>query len=199
MNKKMFFLAQKELNIENLNQKVKIRIDKYLGFSNEEILKNNDAIIFGGAIRDSIANQKINDIDIATLPNSCSKITNILLDNGFEFLDKFSDSVIKLYENTFISQPYTFYKEKTFIQLIRPRRPAYTINDLTHFASQVDLSCCALAFFSDRVFELKQDAIFDCLNMSFSADKQALLYNEERCIKRIEKLKDRGWAFKGFK
>ena len=44
---------------------IKKRVDDYLGFDSDRLFKSCDLVrIFGGAIRDSICGDPINDIDI---------------------------------------------------------------------------------------------------------------------------------------
>ena len=65
----------KEQNIDNTDFTiVKNGLSNYLGFNVDELLEDTDAVIFGGAPRDCIANLEIHDIDIMALPKSTKEI-----------------------------------------------------------------------------------------------------------------------------
>jgi hypothetical protein len=58
-------------------------INKFIPFDISKIFKLGDPIIFGGAVRDSIAKLPIYDIDIVSLPETTIKIHNLLMENNY--------------------------------------------------------------------------------------------------------------------
>jgi rubrerythrin len=117
-----------------------------------------------------------------------------------------------LYCNSIINEPITWYKEKTFIQLIRPRiennynetrsilmsiTPAPTtiidnnIETLKYILKQVDISCCGVSF--PPLTENVHEAIDDCLSHKFRVLKSSMFYNHKRIDNRVDKLEKRGW------
>ena len=64
--------------------KIKNRITHYLGFEVDELLNQGDFVtIFGGAVRDSIADMDINDIDVLCLWESMRKCEILLEQKGY--------------------------------------------------------------------------------------------------------------------
>jgi hypothetical protein len=53
-------------------------INKFVNFDIKEIFNFGDPIIFGGAIRDSLADKEIHDVDIITIGKTFEKIDNFL-------------------------------------------------------------------------------------------------------------------------
>lgn len=115
--------------------KVKSSISAYLGFDVDDLfLKKyskfggnvDDAYIFGGSIRDSIANVPIADVDILGRAESLGKIANFLkYEHGFilheNYINKSSNDI---YTNGLIFEPDTYIKvidnKLIMVQLIKP-------------------------------------------------------------------------------
>ncbi len=193
--------SQEEL--EKLALQVRKRIDDYLHFIDcDTLLKSSEssALIFGGAVRDSIANQEIHDVDILTLPKATKEISLILQKHSFKVMHKYNLDIATLYENSIINEPVTLYQGNTFVQLIRPRLDENNIfgkvpvseKILISLIQEVDLSCCGISFFPDVLKEHIHDAIDDCKNLRYRILHRAL-YNKKRIDNRCEKLQSRGW------
>jgi hypothetical protein len=209
MNNKISFLINPNKPAQpctTLASKVRTRIDNYLScISCFELLHGTDSLIFGGAVRDSIANLEIHDVDIAVLPNACGIIMSRLKHAGFKQIEKCNIDISSLYTNSLIQEPHTFYKNDAFVQLIRVRanttRVSYDMNDLHNIVKNVDISCCAVSFFpnsqgappNSTLKEYHANAIFDCLDKQFKVLKNTAFYNKKRIDYRIHKLVARGW------
>jgi tRNA nucleotidyltransferase/poly(A) polymerase len=69
-------------------QKINDRLNEYLEFDNNQLYMDSMVRIFGGAIRDSIADQPINDVDILCGAQSLRKLEYILEKNGYHHFEK---------------------------------------------------------------------------------------------------------------
>lgn len=179
------------------------RISDYLGFDVSKLINQHiDATIFGGAIRDSIANMEIHDIDILALPKSFGYLANILIDNGYEHSPDIKKVDIEnLYQDIhIIHEPYNYLKivdgKIRLVQLIRPsfsndRRYSKDeiFNKILH---NVDLSNCGVYYNYNGLYSIN-DAYYHCRNKSYDINNDALMYNLNRTLKRINKLEKRGW------
>lgn len=197
MNKFSFIANELTLiDYQELTKKIRINLNKYLhDYSNLcDFILSKDAIIFGGAVRDSIAELEIHDIDILVLPNSCKTIVDMLKASGFKYIDKFNMDIATLYSGSIINLPLTFYREDSFIQLIRPRTKTNNTDTLINIAKNVDLSCCGVYLDSNSLHESCTKAIEHCQKKIFKVFDQNRLYNRQRCDNRIQKLTDRGWT-----
>ena len=136
--------------LHDLTRKVLDNISQYLTIPVNSLLKDTDAFIFGGAIRDSITDSAVNDVDILALPNSVKKITERLLKADYKFYDVASVNKALLYINVrVINKPVTFINPKgRIVQIIRPSsfNKKSPIESIQHLLKQVDLSCCGVAY-----------------------------------------------------
>jgi hypothetical protein len=204
-NNKFRFIAdiKAEEKYKNLAKKVRYEIDKRLKYINcFSLMQDTDSLIFGGAVRDAIAGLEIHDIDIVVLPQAFRIISERLLQYDFKKIEKYSIDIVSLYNGiTQIHEPVNWFKEDVFIQFIRPRKiicegenPKTYLYD---FISNVDISCCAVSFFpNETLIEHFPDAIHQCLSRTFNIVETSTLYNSNRILMRLEKLKDRGWTEK---
>lgn len=72
----------------SLHEQIKKRIDDYIEFDCNEIFKCGNLIrIFGGAVRDSICGDQINDVDILCGADSMSRIESLLSEKGYYKID----------------------------------------------------------------------------------------------------------------
>jgi hypothetical protein len=198
MNNKFSFLyGYPVINELDKDKQIKEKINNYLNYIDcDSLLRKTDSLIFGGAVRDSIANLEIHDVDIAVLPRAASEISSILKDVGFKLINKSNVDISDLYSNSIISEPITWYKCDTFVQLIRPRIENKTIvsnNILVSLVEQVDISCCGVSF-NKTLNEHVSGAYDDCKNHKFRIMEESKLYNQQRVIRRTEKLLSRGWS-----
>lgn len=190
-------------------QTINSKLNEYLEFDNDLLFFDPLVRIFGGAIRDSLADQPINDIDILCGSNSVSRLEYILEQNGYYKMNKLSSIDISiLYKDIkVISEPITWIKGKKVIQIIRPRNISGTkdmdkitpkhlayVNNFKQLISNVDLSCCGVSWNSGILYENYQNAVIHCLTKSFYANNGAAMYSYDRAIHRKAKLEDRGWT-----
>jgi hypothetical protein len=154
--------------------------------------------IYGGAVRDSLSEMEIHDIDILCLSKSASKIKDLIISLGYKELDLYDKDAISMYKDIHvINEPWTFMNNNfKVIQIIRP-----SFGTPEHFykiLKNVDISCCGV--FLDKMrnsISLKescQDAIYQCLTKKFLINIWAELYKPNRSIYREEKLRNRGWS-----
>lgn len=78
----------------DLKQKVKSKLDEYLEFDSDlifnSLLKEGEQLqvkplvrVFGGAVRDIIANIPINDVDIIVGAKTIKRVNRVLEENGY--------------------------------------------------------------------------------------------------------------------
>jgi hypothetical protein len=171
----------------------------YTEFDVDDLLAMNDAVIFGGAVRDSIAKMEIHDVDILALPESSKLVRARLKDYGYKLLDGMSKIDINGMYNglKMINEPWTFAKGSRIIQVIRPVLPNEADRQLAedlfkYLLSNVDISACGVIY-TGKVMESVENAIGDCKTRHFSVSKYARLLQTDRIDNRIAKLEDRGW------
>jgi len=195
------------IDMENLNptqkwyMKIKSNISKYLGFDVNEILNAGDAIhIFGGAVRDSITGDEINDVDVLTLPESAKLLTGVLHQHGFVHLPESSRmNIIELYRVPgIINEPITFIKiingKIIKVQLIRPKlklneTALTTFDKVLH---NIDLSSSGLSINSFMLHVNIKNAIELCEKKQFHVNDGAFMITS-RLADRKYKLIERGW------
>jgi hypothetical protein len=192
-------------------EKINKRLNEYLGFDNKELYIDSLVRIFGGAIRDSIADQEIHDVDILCGSNSIKLVEQVLIKNGYKFMPKFSTiDIVTLYSNiNVISEPKTLIKGDSIVQLIRPRliinvlkedgtsnfgiyEDKY-IENFKELIKNVDLSCCGISFSNNILYQNYENAIIHCLNKVFVVNNYAKMCSYERCVNRTHKMMERGW------
>lgn len=197
--------------LSELQKKVERRISEYIGFDVREILELDDYIsIYGGAVRDSIADLEIHDVDIMCLPQSANKL-RIFLQEKYDYLpiDLHKKGTLDLYKDiTVIAEPWTFLsKDRNIVQIIRPRHGGSYRRSSNLMASydttfyelikNVDLSNCGVFLDnSSGVIRLKEackDGIVHCLTNTFVINDWSQLYNVNRTTIRANKLTSRGW------
>ena len=186
-------------------QKINNRLNEYLEFDNNDLYIDKLVRIFGGAIRDSIADQPINDVDILCGAQSIRRLESILEENGYHHFDKLSSvDITNLYSTIhIISEPRTWIKGTKVVQLIRPRIQSMTksdkseqqnyIDDFKSLIENVDLSCCGVSWSKGILYENTESAILHCLNKQFTVNQGAKMYSHSRATHRIAKLESRDW------
>ena len=201
--------------LKELQDKVEKRISDYIEFDVNEIFFQGDYItIYGGAIRDSIAELEIHDIDVLCMPESAGKLFNFLEKKGYEPLDLYDVDALALYESiSLIAEPWTLMnKNRKIIQIIRPRWRGQIGNNKTNMQTShqsdyeiahysliknVDLSCCGLLLEvkNDKLVlkEACKNAIVDCLTKSYTTNNWSSLYERNRTMIRQHKLSKSGW------
>jgi len=191
---------------------IKKRIDEYLLFDSDKLFKSCDLIrIFGGAIRDSICGDPINDIDILVGSKSIRIVEHILSLHGYTLIESLIPKDLASVYNDIqvISEPHTWMNGNRIVQLIRPRitQPNYKTGgismkpDITLYKenfniliSNVDLSCCGVSYDGNKLSEDYPNAILHCKSKVFSVNQNAKMYSHKRIHHRVHKLQDRGWS-----
>jgi hypothetical protein len=185
--------TENSLLIKNIHD----RISSYLRFNVDDLLDETDAAIFGGAVRDSIADLEIHDIDIMALPKSASKIEQFLLQSKFTKLLTGTIDIVNLYcDIKIINLPITFVRDNSIVQIIRPVIPMQ-INDVKElfnkYLANVDISACGVAYTAGQLIETSDNAILHCKNREFVTLIENMFYRKNRIQHRVAKLLDRGW------
>ncbi len=186
-----------------MKDKVKKRIDDYLGFNSDELFESGDAFIFGGAVRDSIAEQKINDIDIISGPLTARRLHSLLESKGFKYMENLlPKDVSRLYTGIrIIAEPKTYInKNNKIVQVIRPSNFRLRVNTHSEYKSllkecisNVDISCCGISYDGNEVEEHFPNAILHSACKIFYCNHGAEMSIPDRMIHRRAKLENRGW------
>jgi len=185
------------------------KISEYLNFDISEIFNTGDYItIFGGAVRDSLANKDIHDVDIMCLPESARKLSSFLIEKGFIKVDLYDKVQLEMYkEIRCITEPWTFIKDSKIVQVIKPAGGRIVEGEVTlgslvdsYYAllSDVDISACGVFIERDRdgIAKLKeshQDAITHCRLGVFEVLTNNKMYGNHRTEQRTFKLLKRDW------
>ena len=187
---------------------VKEKIDQYLEFDSQELFIDPLVRIFGGAVRDSIAEDEIRDVDILVGASTLPHLESVLEKHGYAFLEsQYPKDLASVYTNLqVISEPKTWIKGTKVVQLIRARlshklansgskiitRGAYT-QAFHNLINNVDISCCGVSFDGKNIYENFSNAVLNCLTKTFSVNHGSAMYSEERIMHRKVKLQKRGW------
>jgi len=199
--------------MNKLEKKIEDKLSEYIGFDIKEII-NNDidmAHVFGGAIRDIIADKEIHDVDILCMWESMRKLEPILIKNGYKIHKSLTSTDIQsMYSSVHVVvEPKTFIKiiddEIRIIQLIRPglskmrKTPGFnfqntqeSISNFYYVLGQVDMSHCAVHY--SHTFGLKESYygavnhckihVYDVLDTEMRTDRFHI---------RQLKFRERGW------
>ena len=121
-----------------INKLVKEKLTEYLGFDSSLLFRYVDyLVIFGGAIRDIIADKSIKnitDIDILCLSQSRNKIISTVIEQGYKYVDLQRPELHTMYQELkHIFEPKTFMKGDRIIQFITP-----CINNDIYYGKNVD-------------------------------------------------------------
>lgn len=184
-----------------MEDKIRRSLSDYLEFNSDELFRSkfNLVSVFGGAIRDIIAEQPIHDVDILCGSKAIKYIEMILEQNGYQYMEMLNGKDLQeMYsEIHIINEPHTWIKGKKIVQLIRP---SLGLSDeiiyrqgFKDLISNVDLSCCGVSYDGEKLYEDYPNAIVHCQSKVFSVNKFAKMYSKNRIQHRIGKLRDRGW------
>ena len=183
---------------------IKSKLDEYLEFDSDILFINkyNLVRIFGGAIRDSIANQPINDIDIIVGSKALKEIEFLLENKGYHYMEMLNGKDLQeMYsEIHIINEPHTWIKGKKIVQLIRPsfgfegKDESFYRKGFSDLISNVDFSCCGVSYDGEKVYENYESAVSHCKNGIFIVNNRAKMYSERRITHRKVKLTSRGWV-----
>lgn len=198
-----------------MTNKIKSKLDEYLEFDSSLIFKSDDfekirvkrlIRIFGGAIRDIIADMPINDIDILSGAQSIKPLESILKRNGYHYVDSLTPKDLSsiYHDIKVINEPHTWIKGTKIVQIIRPVNSYFTEHrqntpseiyeaGFINLIQNVDMSCCGVSYDGEFIYENYSNAISHCINRVFEVNKKAIMYSSNRFLHRKYKLEDRGW------
>jgi len=156
--------------------------------------------IFGGAIRDIIAGQTINDIDILVGAQSCKLIEEVLSEQGYTYMYKLiPKDLSSVYKDIrVINEPRTWMKGNKMVQLIRPvisngNNHRIYEKGFVDLIQNVDISSCGVSWDGETLYENYPNAITHCQNLSFFINDDAKMYSNNRSFMRGQKFIERGW------
>ena len=190
--------------------KIKSRLDDYLEFDSNILFQKDWCVrIFGGAIRDSIADMEIHDVDILMGSKYFRHMKELLEKMGYEYVEEINP---KDWQSVYtdlgvISEPHTHMKNNKMIQLIRPTTKL-TLNtrkqtkedeliykkNFHNLISSVDISCCGVSYDGVNLYENCRDAVLHCVHKKFKVNDFAPMCHEKRVHHRAGKLVVRGWS-----
>ncbi len=186
-----------------IEDKIENKLSEYLEFDSNELFgsKFNLVRIFGGAIRDIIADQPIHDVDILCGSKAVTFIESVLEQNGYQYMETLNGKDLQeMYsEIHVINEPHTWIKGKKIVQLIRPSLGFQYKDTLSYrqgfvdLISNVDISCCGVSWDGERLHEDFPNAILHCRSKVFSINMEAKMYSNKRIEHRRVKLETRGW------
>jgi len=197
-----------------VNQKIKEKLDQYLEFDSSEIFRHCDlARIFGGAIRDILAEKDINDIDILVGSRSLDILRLCLESHGYHHMPQLAPKDLQsVYSDIrVINEPETYVLKNKVVQIITPATGSrklfqpeqkrnhsvigdFYVKSFTNLISNVDLSCCGVSWDGTNLYENYPGAVSHAMNHCFEENRKALMYSEKRIIYRLEKMRSRGWT-----
>jgi hypothetical protein len=199
------FMREEKLRHIAVTQEDKIRksLNEYLEFDSDELFKSkfNLVRIFGGAIRDILAEQPINDVDILCGSKALRYIESVLEQNGYQYMEMLNGKDLQeMYsEIHIINEPHTWIKGKKIVQLIRPafgfegKDEQVYRQGFKDLISNVDFSCCGVSYDGETLHEDYTNAIVHCQSKVFFVNTDAKMYSRKRALHRKVKLEDRGW------
>ena len=195
---------------------LKEKLDEYLEFDSDllfNIIPTDSSRvrckrlvrIFGGAIRDIIANQPIHDIDILVGAKSILAVNEVLESVGYNFIESvYPKDLSSMYSDIHvINEPHTWIKGTKIVQLIRP--VVNTMNGskvdkvfyeqtFIDLIQNVDLSCCGISYDGYDLYQNYPDAILHCQKKIFCVNENAKMCSYSRISRRISKMEERGWV-----
>ena len=198
---------------EIYNSKIEEKISEYLEFNvNDLFIGVDQAVIFGGAIRDTLANVNINDIDIMCFSDSYRKLKiNLEKNDYFEAKRLCTKDIMNLYSDIrIICEPTTYIKKSNYdvkiVQLIRPgfvkgsdnsRNNAFGVMKLNfeNALRNVDINICGVAWNPTKgLYEVVDESIFYILNKYFYVNSNAAMFQRNRIYGRVSKMIDKGFT-----
>jgi hypothetical protein len=198
-----------------MNEKIKKRLDEYLEFDSGQIFRHCDLVrIFGGAIRDILADMEIHDIDILCGSKSYPMLKTCLEYNGYHHLPQLTPVDLQsIYSDiNVINAPETYVKNKKVVQIILPATGSrknfapehydsqhrviekYYISGFKNLISNVDISCCGVSWDGKTLFENFPGAVSHCISRCFHTNEKSLMFSTKRIQQRVYKMLERGWT-----
>ena len=189
-----------------------LEFDSKLLFNRTPIDENSIKVkrlvrVFGGAIRDIIAGQSINDVDILVGAKSCRLVEFNLKEQGYTYMESLTPKDLSsVYTDIrIINEPRTWMKGTKIVQLIRPvinslnagiafeSDSKYYEQCFVDLIQNVDISCCGVSWDGENLYENYPNAIAHCQNLSFYVNTRAKMYSRNRSAMRSYKFISRGW------
>lgn len=192
-----------KIEIEDIQHISEILCAHFDGF---DALVTANSIIYGGAIRDVLANLPlVGDLDIIVPENEFSRVCNNFLRSP-RWLDtersttnnKVKNILYKSrYKNMPIKDTKTFKSvDDVFVQIISAKRKfGEDDNPILEVVKKTDIVCCGLIMESSgKIFEVVDGAVQDCRNRILRINKNNIgEVNLNKLKERIIKLESRGW------
>lgn len=182
-----------------MDDRIKQKLSEYLEFDSDKLFKDKYNLIrvFGGAIRDIIADLPINDVDILCGSKAFKFVEFILENNGYTYFDSLNGKNLQeMYKDIHvINEPHTWIKGTKIVQVIRPTNISSNLTyeeSFNNLITNVDLSCCGVSY-DGQLHEDFKNAIIHCQSKVYSVNHYALMYSENRAMHRRVKLQGRGW------
>ena len=182
-----------------MDDRIKQKLSEYLEFDSDKLFKNKYNLIrvFGGAIRDIIADLPINDVDILCGSKAFKFVEFILENNGYTYFYSLNGKNLQeMYKDIHvINEPHTWIKGTKIVQVIRPTNISSNLTyeeSFNNLIANVDLSCCGVSY-DGQLHEDFKNAIIHCQSKVYSVNHYALMYSENRAMHRRVKLQGRGW------
>jgi hypothetical protein len=187
-----------EIDYEVILKIVEKSITDYLGFDIKNLYKHDHidyAYIFGGAIRDSIVGDPINDVDILCLPQSGAIVETYLQKNGYIKTPLMKKDLNQMYNCKLIFEPHTYIKRDRIVQLIRPvgSQNEDLIRTFFNILTNVDLSSSGLYYDRFGVKESITQSLRDVVSKAFRSFPNNQMYDNDRIYQRKRNLIERGW------
>lgn len=182
-----------------ISDKIKKSLDSYLEFDSSDLFIPDLTKVFGGAIRDIIADMPIHDIDIISAPRSLKRLESILESKGYHYVEGLNPKDLSsVYTDIkVICEPRTYIKDRKIVQIIRPSGDATKLlrysESMDRLISNVDISCCGVSYDGTNLIENVKDAILHCRNKVYKVNFAAEMTHRNRLDHRKAKLNDRGW------
>lgn len=184
-----------------ISDKIKSSLSEYLEFDSGELFIPDLTRVFGGAIRDIIADMTIHDVDIICASRSAKRLESLLISKGYNYLSGLNPKDLSsVYTDIkIICEPRTYINGTKIVQIIKPSGGKGT-HDFTNYSasinrlvSNVDLTCCGVSFDGDILSENIKDAILHCRNRVYSINVGSMMSHPNRLSHRMAKLENRGW------
>lgn len=191
---------------------IKKHLDHYLEFDSNLLFDKRriDFVsIFGGAIRDIVANDQntINDIDIIGLPLSLHWVATVLEENGYKKMNLVKPDLHTIYKKiSFIFEPITFMNNNhKIVQLIKPHNTNVQNRPPNEFQlirqnyysllTNVDLTSSGLFYDGEELYESIKFAYTHCKSKIYEKIDYAMMYDSNRTHRRAGNLKwNKGWT-----
>lgn len=191
--------------------KVEKGINNYLKenkaiFTIQELLGNTDGFVYGGAVRDSLAELPIQDIDIICYSRTRNHLITFLETHNFEI--ESNQELDELYHGIKLFHfPLLFTNGSAYIHIIQ-LNPDHKLTNVYRFGdnvveyrksqerviANVDIDICGVYYNPyTGVVEVVPGAIINILKKQFISMPDNIMHLPGRAEQRIKKLEDRGF------